>query len=92
MYFFQYPHKPASQAPPPASLYLRRQTERMATVLVSAFSCHTGIRLAEVGFLITFFGGAWLASAQIPRLKVGTLRFVGGAALALGAVCPKRSG
>jgi hypothetical protein len=58
----------------------------MAAVLVSAFTRHTGIRLAEVGFLIFFLGGAWLASAQIPRLRIGSLRFIGGAALALGAL------
>ena len=55
-------------------------------VLVPAITRHTGIRLAEVGFLIILFGGAWLASAQIPRLKIGTLKFIGGGALALGAI------
>lgn len=55
-------------------------------MLVLAFSHRTGVRLAELGFLLILFAGGWLVSAQIPRLKVGTLRSVGGVALALGGL------
>lgn len=56
-------------------------------VLVLAFSHHTGIRLAEVGFLLILFAGVWLVAAQIPQLKLGTARtIVAGAALAIGGL------
>jgi hypothetical protein len=41
-----------------------------------AFSHHTGIRLAEVGFLLVLFAGVWLVAAQIPQLKLGTARTI----------------
>ncbi len=45
---------------------------------------HTGIRLAEVGFLFLLFAGVWLTAAQIPRFKFGTARtIVAGVALAI---------
>jgi hypothetical protein len=54
---------------------------------VVAMGHHTGIRLAEVGFLLIVFAGVWLAAAQIPRLKLGTARtIVGSIALAIGGV------
>ena len=31
---------------------------------------HTGIRLAEVGFLLLVFAGAWLLAVQTPRWKL----------------------
>ena len=55
-------------------------------MLVTALTHRTGLRFAEVGFVLILFAGAWMTAAQIPRLKVGTLRIVGGVALALGAL------
>ena len=58
----------------------------MPTVLLD-FTRATGIRLAEVGFLLVVFAGIWLAAAQIPQLKFGKARtIVAGVALALGGV------
>lgn len=55
--------------------------------LVLAFAHHTGIRLAEVGFLLLLFAGVWLAAADIPRFKLGTARtVVAGVALAIGGL------
>jgi hypothetical protein len=55
--------------------------------LVLGFTHHTGIRLAEVGFLLVLFAGVWLVAAQIPRLKFPTGRtIVAGVALAIGGV------
>ena len=52
--------------------------------LVLAFAHHTGIRLAEVGFLVLLFAGVWLAAAQIPQFKFGAARtIVAGLALAV---------
>jgi hypothetical protein len=54
---------------------------------ILAFTHHTGIRLAEIGFLLFVFGGIWLASAQIPQMKFGPTRtIVAGLAFALGGV------
>jgi hypothetical protein len=49
-----------------------------------ALAHHTGVRLAEVGFLLILFAGIWLAAAQIPAFKFGTARtIVAGIALAV---------
>jgi hypothetical protein len=49
-----------------------------------ALAHHTGVRLAEVGFLLILFAGVWLAAAQIPKFKLATGRtIVAGVALAL---------
>jgi len=54
---------------------------------VVALSHHTGLRLAEVGFLLILFAGIWLAAAQIPQFKFATGRMiVAGIALALAGV------
>ena len=42
--------------------------------LVFSLSRHTGVRLAEVRFLLILFAGVWLVAAQIPQLKLGTAR------------------
>jgi hypothetical protein len=64
---------------------LRGKLVRMNLIL--AFNHHTGIRLAEIGFLLVVIGGIWLTSAQIPQLKFGPARtIVAGLALALGGV------
>jgi hypothetical protein len=55
--------------------------------LVLALDHHTGIRLAEVGFLCVLFAGLWIAAGEIPQLKFARYRtIVTGVALAAGAV------
>jgi len=55
--------------------------------LVLGFAHHTGVRLAEVGFLLMLFAGVWLAAAQLPQFKFGTARtIVAGVALAIGGL------
>ena len=50
-------------------------------------SHHTGVRLAEVGFLLIVIAGIWLAAAQIPKHEFGTARtIVAGIALAAGGL------
>ena len=52
-----------------------------------AITHHTGIRLAEVGFLLVPFAGVWLVAAQISQLRLGKARtIVAGMALAIGGV------
>lgn len=47
-------------------------------------SRHTGVILAEVGFLLILFAGIWLVAAQIPAFKMSTARnIVGGIGLAV---------
>jgi hypothetical protein len=49
-----------------------------------ALAHHTGVRLAEVGFLLILFAGIWLAAAQLPQFKLATARtIVAGVALAV---------
>jgi hypothetical protein len=60
--------------------------ENGVNMLLLAFTHHTGVRLAEVGFLFILLAGGWLAAASVGRLKSGTLVIVGGAALGLGAL------
>ena len=46
---------------------------------------HTGVRLAEVGFLLILIAGVWFAAAQFPQPKFRTVRMVvGGVVLAAG--------
>ena len=50
---------------------------------VLALSRHTGVTLAEVGFLLILFAGVWLVAAQIPVFKMPKVRtIVAGIALA----------
>ena len=50
-------------------------------------SRHTGVIVAEVGFLLILFAGVWLAAAQIPAFKLATMRtIVAGIALGLGGL------
>ncbi len=56
----------------------------MPRMKLLALAHHTGVRLAEIGFLLILFAGVWLAAAQVPRFKLGTARtIVAGVALAL---------
>jgi hypothetical protein len=53
--------------------------------VVFAISPHTGVRLAEIGFLLILFAGVWLAAAQMPQLRFAAGRtIVAGIALAAG--------
>jgi hypothetical protein len=60
----------------------------IATIVpMFALSHHTGVTLAEVGFLLILFAGVWLVAAQIPAFKMPTARtIVAGIALALAGV------
>jgi hypothetical protein len=52
-----------------------------------ALAPKTGLRLAEVGFLLIVFAGVWLAASQVPMFKFRTARtIVAGVALALAGV------
>jgi hypothetical protein len=52
---------------------------------VFALTDHTGVRLAEVGFLLILIAGVWLAAAQLPQLKWRAFRsVVAGVTLAVG--------
>jgi hypothetical protein len=55
-------------------------------MLVLALSRHTGVRLAELGFLFILLAGAWLASAQVAKFRAGTLRIVAGVGFAVGGL------
>jgi hypothetical protein len=43
---------------------------------VLALTHHTGIRLAEVGFLLILVAGVWLVAAQVPRLRLSATRTI----------------
>ena len=36
---------------------------------ILAMSHQTGVRLAEIGYLLILFAGVWFAAAEVPRLK-----------------------
>jgi len=44
--------------------------------LIFAIARHTGIRLAEVGFLLLAIAGVWLAASHVPMLKLGNVRMI----------------
>jgi hypothetical protein len=55
--------------------------------LLYAFTHHTGIRLAEVGFLFMAFAGIWFAAAATPNFRfAGGRSTIAGIALAIGAI------
>ena len=52
--------------------------------MVLAMTRHTGIRVAEVGFLLVLFAGVWLVAAQISFFGLARGRtVVAGAALTI---------
>ena len=54
---------------------------------VVGFAHQTGVKLAEVGFLLVLIAGVWLVVAQIPQFKWGKARtIVAGAALTIGGL------
>jgi hypothetical protein len=44
--------------------------------LVVGFSHQTGVRVAEVGFLLLLIGGVWLVAAEIPQFKMRRARTI----------------
>ena len=36
----------------------------------------TGVRLAEIGFLLLLIAGVWLVAAQLPQLKIARTRTI----------------
>jgi len=53
--------------------------------MILGFARSTGVRLAEVGYLLILIAGVWLVAAQIPRLRFRAARTgVAGVALAVG--------
>ncbi|HVM55855.1 MAG TPA: hypothetical protein VMT74_00235, partial [Gaiellaceae bacterium] len=55
--------------------------------MLAALSHHTGIRLAEVGFLLILIAGVWLVAAEVPQLKLQRTRtIVAGSLLAAAGV------
>jgi hypothetical protein len=54
---------------------------------VLALTHQTGVRLAEVGFLLIMIAGVWLVSAESPAFKFARARtVVAGVLLALGGL------
>jgi hypothetical protein len=54
---------------------------------LATLSSHTGVRLAEVGFLLILFAGVWLVAAAIPQFRLARARtIVAGVALAVGGL------
>jgi hypothetical protein len=50
-------------------------------------SRHTGVRVAEIGFLLILFAGVWLAAAEMPQFRFATVRrIVAGLALAVAGI------
>ena len=41
-----------------------------------AMAHQTGVRLAEIGFLLIVFSGIWFAAAQFPVLKLSRVRTI----------------
>ncbi len=55
--------------------------------LAGGLAPHTGVIIAEVGFLLFLFAGIWFVAAEIPALKASAARrIVAGVALALGGL------
>ena len=55
--------------------------------LADGFAPHTGVIVAEYGFLLVLFAGVWLAASEIPQFRLATARkIVAGVALALGGL------
>jgi hypothetical protein len=51
------------------------------------FAHQTGVKLAEVGFLLVLIARVWLVSTQIPQLRMSKARtIVAGVALAIGGL------
>lgn len=49
-----------------------------------AFAAHTGIKLAEIAYLLILFSGVWLVASKVPRLGISRTRtIVAGSALAV---------
>jgi hypothetical protein len=63
----------------------RRSTRESGSMTIFAFTRHTGVRIAEIGFALVAIAGALLAVAPVTRFgRPGTV--AGGVILAAGAV------
>ena len=49
--------------------------------LLLGLSHRTGVRLAEVAFLLVVIGGVWLVAAELPQLKSSKTRVIVAGAL-----------
>jgi hypothetical protein len=50
-------------------------------------SHHTGVVIAEVGFLLMLISGIWFVAAELPQFRMArTRKIVAGAALAAGGL------
>ena len=59
----------------------------MACMHIVALARHTGVRLAEIGFLLILFAGIWLAVAQMPQFRSSAARtIIAGVALAVAGI------
>jgi hypothetical protein len=45
-------------------------------LMLLAITHKTGVRLAEVGFLLLLIAGVWLVAAQLPQLKLAHTRTI----------------
>jgi hypothetical protein len=61
-----------------------RETVQMSLVL--ALSAHTGLRLAEIGFLLLVIAGIWLAASVLQPRWAHLRSIVAGIAIALAGV------
>jgi hypothetical protein len=48
-----------------------------------ALTHQTGIRLAEIGYLLILFAGGWLVAAEVPRFGRKVRKMIAGLALAV---------
>ena len=56
-------------------------------IVALAIAPHTGIRLAEIGFLLVLIAGVWMVAAELLGPTMTTFRTtVAGVALAVGAL------
>jgi hypothetical protein len=51
-----------------------------------ALTHQTGIRLAEIGYLLILFAGGWLVAAEMPRFGRSFRKIFAGLALAAGGL------
>jgi len=57
----------------------------METII--AMSHARGVKVAEVGFFLILFAGAWIVAAEVPQLKLARTRMiVAGTSLAVGGL------
>jgi hypothetical protein len=70
------PHPPRASIALPVRPRRPRGAQNVDVNLLLAFSHKTGLRLAEVGFLLILIAGVWLVAAQVPQVRLHTIRTV----------------